>query len=94
MSRSYKKHSVLKVYKHGYKKEASRAVRRYEGNIPNGKAFRKLFPTWKVYSQYYRETLLDVFERKDDILRLKYPTENIWACAAAIQEWEKFYYRK
>jgi len=37
-----------------YKNQANRAVRNFEGEIPNGKWYRKLHDTWDICDYSYR----------------------------------------
>lgn len=50
MSRSYKKHPYCgdKTNKKFGKKYANRKVRRYKGDIANGKAYIKLYEQWNI----------------------------------------------
>lgn len=52
MSRSIKKFAAFKDYGRNYtrkaKRWASKKVRRYTGEITNGKIYRKVFPSWNI----------------------------------------------
>lgn len=59
MSRSYKK-PYLKGAKHSaFKRAANKVLRHISDEIPNGKAFRKFFQSYKIceYTFYQPETL-------------------------------------
>jgi hypothetical protein len=47
MSRSRKKHPVRKDHNKGMKRIANRIIRRTL-DIPNGKAYRKVFESWNI----------------------------------------------
>jgi hypothetical protein len=48
MSRSYKKHNIVKdPSAKGMKKYANKKVRRTK-NVPNGKAYKKVFESWNI----------------------------------------------
>lgn len=53
MSRSRKKNAVVSDYSRNYtnfaKKQASRKVRYYKGNISDGCNFKKIYPTWNIF---------------------------------------------
>jgi hypothetical protein len=54
MSRSRKKHPIVKDCISGGKKEANRKVRRTL-NVPNGKAYRKVYDSWNISDwRFYR----------------------------------------
>lgn len=58
MSRSYKKTPIVKDGKSGYpgKKFANKAVRRYKGEIPNGKQYRKIYSSYDIHDYAFRCT--------------------------------------
>lgn len=61
MSRSRKKHPVVKDFSRGNngtrwdKRQASKRVRRHKGPIPDGCGYKKLYPSWNIhdYVSYY-----------------------------------------
>lgn len=94
MSRSYKKHPFCKDWnrrKRVGKQIANSKVRTYlkQGKeIPNGKAYRKIFETWDIYDYHWRETKqesLQYYNNHPD----RYENEQ-----DAINTWAKMYYRK
>ncbi len=52
MSRSYKKHLIIKDHDGFSKNQANRKVRRTK-DIPDGKAYRRVYESWKI-SDYVR----------------------------------------
>lgn len=48
MSRSYRKFPGRKFNSPGMKNIANRKVRRYKGEIANGKGYKKLFDSWDI----------------------------------------------
>ncbi|MDG0810534.1 hypothetical protein [Cohnella rhizosphaerae] len=95
MSRSFKKTPVCNdhatPYTHLAKRMASKAVRRYNGEIANGKWYRKVYCSWNICD--YR------FYRTKQQAILEWETERwVWRRAksleAWINHWEKFYRRK
>ena len=94
VSRSYKKSPVLKVYNKQGKLKSSKAIRVYKDTIPKGGSYKKLYPSQDIRTQYYRETLFEVFLRKDTLLHPKYSQEDLLEYFIAKNEWERFYYRK
>lgn len=63
MSRSYKKHPYSGGNTKGTKRFANQKVRN-TNDIPNGKAYRKLFPTWDICEYGSIETLGEYIQRK------------------------------
>jgi len=53
MSRSRKKHPVVSDYSRNttrfFKRIASKTVRKYKGNIPNGSHYKKLYCSWNIF---------------------------------------------
>ena len=53
MSRSKKKNAVISDYSRNttryFKNQASRAVRRYKGEITDGGLFKKIYPSWNIF---------------------------------------------
>lgn len=55
MSNSYKKYPIYKQHFKGAKKQASRAFRRYTGDIPvrNKRFYSKVYDSWNVIDHWY-----------------------------------------
>ena len=96
MSRSYKKHPFCKDWnsrKRVGKQLANQKVRaqlKRGIEIPSGKAYRKVFETWDIYDYHWYKPKSEViknFETK----RFKYGPDTL---EEAIDDWEKYYYRK
>lgn len=53
MSRSFKKTPSFSDYSRNYtrwaKRQASKAVRRYQGELTNGAHYKKVYPTWDIH---------------------------------------------
>ncbi|GGG14815.1 hypothetical protein GCM10010912_69040 [Paenibacillus albidus] len=95
MSRSVKRQPVFSdQQKHGAswaKMQAAKAVRRYPGEIPRGKWYRKLYCSWNIcdYSFYTtKEQAVQEWET-ESWRKMRFPSR-----VEAIQEWSKFYRRK
>ncbi len=59
MSRSRKKVSCFSDYGRKYtrwsKRQASKRVRRYKGEIVNGTQYQKIYPSWDIRDYKFRE---------------------------------------
>ena len=56
MSRSYKKNYIVKDKNRGSKRFASKAIRRFRGDVPKGKAYRKVFESYDISDYAFRYT--------------------------------------
>ena len=97
MSRSYKKNPVLKyapIRGKWEKKAANHRVRRC-ADVPDGKGYRKVFPTWDIHDCYSRYSLSDAFDswtrQTAAYLLLGLDIETIHQMK---NRWQKYYYRK
>lgn len=73
MSRSYKKHPIVKVApKDGTneKKFANRKVRRYKQVISNGKSYQKLYESWDIHDYVCRYTYEDYRQHHESKLKM------------------------
>lgn len=96
MSRSFKKNPVVKDHDTGKwgKKQANRAVRRYKGEIHNGKAYRKHYCSWDIHdyiSYFPKEEAIDFY--KKFWADVKFPYRN-GTFEDYMNHWEKDYHRK
>lgn len=96
MSRSYKKHPFCKDWNRRKcvgKKLANRKVRaqlKRGVDIPNGKAYRKVYETWDIYDYHWYESKTEAI--KDfETRRYKYGPDTL---EEAIDSWARMYYRK
>lgn len=108
MSRSYKKTPVLKYAPQGNvgQKFANRRVRRFKGEISNGKAYKKLYETWNVHDHVERYTLQDALDYRDRCIHDYENGISRWGFVPShlteeekdrdlcIQKWKKTYIRK
>lgn len=71
MSRSYKKNPIVKDGRSGKvgKRFANKKVRRYKGELPDGKAYRKLYESWDIHDWVFRETLQEHRDRYESDLK-------------------------
>ena len=97
MSRSHKKNPILtdgrkRKGQVEIKRIANKRVRNYDKELPNGKAYRKLFPSWDIHDWISRYTVKDAEELYKDstYLQKKYPTFKEYYD----KYYKKYYYRK
>ncbi len=95
MSRSVKKSPVFKDQQHlstGWtKRQAGKAVRRFKGDVQNGKWYRKLYCPWNICDyRFYKTKQQAVHEWKT----FQWLREQLLTHAEVINDWEKFYRRK
>lgn len=96
MSRSYKKHPFCKDWnrrKRVGKKLANRKVRaqlKRGIEIPNGKAYRKVYETWDIVDYHWYETKAEAI-KNFETNRFPYSYDTL---EEAISDWAKYYYRK
>ncbi len=71
MSRSYKRNPVVKDGKSGRigKRFANKKVRRYKGEIPNGKGYKKIYESWNIHDYAFRDTYEDHRKRFEAALK-------------------------
>ena len=75
MSRSYKHHPFCTDRHHGakwWKNQANRRVRHYKGELPNGKAYKKVYESWEIrdYNWYMsKEAARDWYHRRNTEMR-------------------------
>lgn len=55
MSRSYKKHPIVKDNQNWAQKAANRHIRHSCDDVPNGSAYRKYYPQWDICDYWYHE---------------------------------------
>lgn len=94
MSRSYKKTPVKTDYfkeKRLKKREASKAVRRYQDNIANGGSYRKIYCSWIICDYRIYETLN---EELHDWATSDSPYYRNKSRIEIIHNWAKYHYRK
>lgn len=95
MSRSYKKTPIIKVapfHAKWNKRQASKAVRRYRGKIPNGYAFlKKIYDPWDIHDYIIKETLSQAYRREYTYTRHVYRNRSREEIK---QIWEKYFRRK
>lgn len=96
MSRSFKKHPFCKDWnrrKRVGKQLANRKVRaqlKRGIDIPNGKAYRKVYETWDIVDYHFYETKKEVI--KDfETRKFRYDPDTL---EEVINRWARFYYRK
>ena len=94
MSRSYKKSPVCTDHTsprtRWAKRQAAKAVRRYDEIIENGKFYRKIFCSWNICDyRFYQTKEKAILEWEMNArLRSRFSKERI------LRNWEKFYRRK
>ena len=93
MSRSYKKHAIIKDHNKGMKTIASRRIRR-KGleEVPNGNAYKKLFEQYDICDFKYGYTLKEYLLSKNKHCRMfeeRYLTEQ--EIKDAKIEWYKWF---
>lgn len=71
MSRSYKKTPIVKDGKSGKvgKKFANKSVRRYKGEIPNGKQYTKLYSSYDIHDYAFRCTFQEHKDKYEEDLK-------------------------
>lgn len=71
MSRSYKKNPIVKDGRSGKvgKRFANKKVRRYKGEIANGKAYKRLYESWDIHDYAFRETYQEHKQRFESDLK-------------------------
>lgn len=99
MSRSYKKTPYSGNKKNKYLKNyANHRIRQYEGEIPNGKRYRRFLDSWKICDYYditsfekYWQICLRYHVWRSNFYgsNEKFPTRK-----EVYQEWKKYYKRK
>lgn len=105
MSRSVKKHPIIKFApRQGWigKRFANKKVRRFAGEIPNGKAYRKLYESWEIHDCVSRETLNEYLKSWGDWFDFcdrngydHYDRDHYGRTIQdAINKWKKVYLRK
>lgn len=106
MSRSYKKNPVSKSCPddgtYG-KRQANKKIRRFKGELSDGKEYKKLYCSWNIHDSTIRYTLNEALEFRTKMIsdcaagRWTYHAQhdekyfNIHKC---IKHWKKFYYWK
>ena len=94
MSRSYKKFPIVKdPANKGMKRFANKKVR-HTKNIPNGKAYKKVFESWEISDYCW------IWTREEAINNYKQASENSWirkhfkTLEDYLKYWEKCVKRK
>lgn len=102
MSRSYKKEPVYTDYSRKttkyWKRQANHKVRR-ENNIPNGKAYRKVYNSWKIHDYVTRWTKTEAIAWYNKVTSDSWPynwwIEKYSTLDAYLNEyWEHDFHRK
>lgn len=104
MSRSYKKHPILKDGRSGAvgKKFANKKVRRYTGGISNGCKYKVLYPQWDIHDYVFRESRLSMMKDYESLQKEKanlpdsdyYSNYEKSTLEETINQWERWYLRK
>lgn len=100
MSKSYKKTPILKGGGWGSKNFANRKVRRSQIVISNGKAYKKLYNTYAVNDYVFMRTRKEMLKRhysdqkRADLGTWRRPLYKGVPLEEAIDQWERWYYRK
>ena len=85
MSRSYKKHSIIKANSRGSnklrKRIANKAVRRHKGELNDGAQYKKIYNSYNISDYSFSYTWDEWKDYRGDS-----QTER--------DNWERFYYRK
>ncbi|WP_150274875.1 hypothetical protein [Paenibacillus tepidiphilus] len=73
------------------KRLASKTVRRFTGDVSNGKWYRKLFSSWNICDYHFYKTKQQAVHEWETTawLQERFPTR-----AEVIKDWEKIYRRK
>lgn len=96
MSRSFKSNPIIKDNRRGRKKskrQASKKVRKYKGEISDGQFYKKLYNTWDIYdyvSHCTYEEWKTMFYKNDSLYTIRY-YNNEKDC---YNDWARFYKRK
>lgn len=95
MSNSMKKSTVCTDQHtpdtHLSKRQASKAVRRFTGDVQNGKWYRKLYCSWNIRDYRFYKTKQQAIHEWETSRCLR---ERQLTQAEVIKDWEKFYRRK
>lgn len=101
MSKSYKKTPTIKYGGKGNKRFANKKVRKYKGQIQNGKSYKKLYQSWDINDivSYYPEELMiknynstkKMIENQSDPYWKSYDFESL---EESINRWKRWYFRK
>lgn len=100
MSRSYRKFPMRKFNRSGMKKVANRRVRRYKGEIADGKDYKKVFNSWDISDYCWFKTKEDAINEwyKDqyDIINNVNSWKSKYQCTLKeeLAMWKKDYYCK
>lgn len=97
MSRSYKKNPYCNDGHRKTTKESKRFANkkvRNTDNVPNGKAYKKIFESWDIRDYSFRQTWEEAKEyyehnKDNDYMKKRYPTLKDWYRA-----WLKYYKMK
>lgn len=65
MSRSFKKQPITKDSIKGGKRQANQVVRRYTGEIANGKSYKKLYESYDISDWSWRQSFQDYLAEYD-----------------------------
>lgn len=89
MSRSYKKHpwATDNADKKFHKKVANKRVRRFNHDIANGNAYRRLYPSYDICDYKFFCTFLDAL-RQYDSKEIEENEKEYW------NYWHKYFKRK
>ncbi|TDF95472.1 hypothetical protein [Paenibacillus piri] len=73
------------------KRQASKTVRRFTGDVQNGKWYRKLFCSWNICDyRFYKTKQQAIHEWKTS----RWLRNRLLTQEEVIKDWEKFYRRK
>jgi len=73
------------------KRQANKAVRRFMGDVQNGKWYRKLFCSWNICDYRSYKTKQQAIQEWETSQWLR---ERLATRTEAIKDWKKFYKRK
>ncbi|WP_223070222.1 hypothetical protein [Paenibacillus caui] len=95
MSRSVKKSPVWTDHHtpgtRWSKRQASKAVRRFTGDVQNGKWYRKLFCSWDICDyRFFKTRQQAIHEWKTS----RWQRDRLLTQAEVIKDWDKLYRRK
>jgi hypothetical protein len=96
LSRSYKKNPIVKDVSRDEKKFANRKVRRTT-EVPDGKQYRKVYPTWDVidHSSYCsKQEWIDQWHYYESMGETIPYYKNKKDLEDSLNQWSKWYYRK
>jgi hypothetical protein len=99
LSRSYRKHPIVKDIIRGAKKAANRKVRKIDDEISDGNKYRRFYPQWDVIDHSFRTTLEEEImywhrRQADDYPKITWGRRKEKTLEETIIDWKKLYYWK